>query len=56
MEKRVEGERSARYGISVDELMPKQVYRKLLTNPNTRFRFKFVVEVEEVWNTRKIQN
>ena len=34
--------------IGLDEIIPKQVYKALLKNPNQRFRFKFVVEVEEV--------
>jgi hypothetical protein len=34
--------------VSLDDLIPKQVYRKLLENPNAKFRFKFVVEAEEV--------
>lgn len=34
--------------VNLDDLIPKEVYRKLLRNPNKRFRFKFVVEVEEV--------
>jgi len=34
--------------VELDGLLPKEVYRKLLRNPNKRFRFKFIVEVEEV--------
>lgn len=33
--------------VSFEDLMPRQVYEKLLKNLNTRFRFKIVVEAIE---------
>ncbi len=37
-----------RYSISLDDLIPKQVFKRLLTSPNQKFRFRFAVEAEEI--------
>lgn len=34
--------------ISLDDLIPRQVFEKLLQDPNTKFRFKIVIEVKEI--------
>lgn len=41
-------EKSSPRIVSFDDILPKQVYKKVLENPRTKFRFKIVVEVEEV--------
>jgi len=34
--------------ISLDDMIPRQVFEKLLQNPNTKFRFNIVMEVKEI--------
>jgi len=36
----------SKYVIGFDDILPKQVYEKLLNNPNTKFHFRIVVEAE----------
>jgi len=34
--------------ISLEELIPVEVYRRVLQNPKTKFRFRIVVEAQEI--------
>lgn len=43
-----EKEREAEEDVSFVDLIPKEVYLKLLQNLGTKFRFRFTVEAEEI--------
>ena len=34
--------------ISLEELIPVEVYRRVLQNPKTKFRFRIIVEAQEI--------
>jgi hypothetical protein len=34
--------------ISLEDLIPVEVYRRVLQNPKTKFRFRIVVETQEI--------
>ncbi|MEM0057891.1 MAG: hypothetical protein QW660_04590 [Candidatus Bathyarchaeia archaeon] len=34
--------------ISFDDIIPKQVYERMLQNPMSKFRFRIIVEAEEI--------
>jgi hypothetical protein len=34
--------------ISLEDLIPVEVYRRILQNPKTKFRFRIVVEAQEI--------
>lgn len=41
--------------ISLDDLIPRKVFEELLQNPNTKFRFKVVVEAKEILGARFVR-
>lgn len=36
------------YIIGLDDLLPRQIFKRLLENPNKKFRFKIIAETEEI--------
>jgi len=44
----IENSRQPKEFIFFDDIIPKQVYKKLLKNPKTKFQFEIIVEAKEI--------